>query len=384
MTLGWLFYLAVVTLVLTVATAIEFAVGNRTFRALATVPPLNDASSPRVSIIIAARNESRKIEPALQSVLAQDYPNYEIIVVNDRSTDDTGEIVRRMAASEQSMRVITVNELPPRWLGKNHALNAGAGQATGELLLFTDADVMMETTTLGRAVNMLRISGLDHLAVTPRMAMPGVFLNMFGGAFTIFFGLYAKPWKARDPKSRRHIGIGAFNLIRAEVYRRIGGHSSIAMRPDDDIRLGKIIKTAGYRQDMALGNKLLRVEWYSSVGEIVRGLDKNTFAGVDYNLAVVIAASIGQWAVFVWPVAALFLTSGPTWWLNAAIAAVIGLLYADNAGFHGMKRRHWIGFPVATALFQYTIWRAVLKTLLNGGIDWRGTHYSLADLKGNK
>jgi glycosyltransferase involved in cell wall biosynthesis len=381
MTLGWLFYLAAVTLALVVATAIEFAIGNRTLRALATVPPLSDESLPRVSIIIAARNEGCKIEAALQSVLVQSYPNREIIVVNDRSTDKTGAILQRLAANNPLMRVVTVNELPPHWLGKNHALNIGAGQATGELLLFTDADVIMEATTLSRAVNWLRISGLDHLAITPQMAMPGVLLNMFGGAFTVFFGLYAKPWKARDRRSRRHIGIGAFNLVRTEAYRRVGGHSAIAMRPDDDMRLGKIIKNAGYRQDMALGDRLVHVEWYSSVGEIVRGLEKNVFAGVDYNLAVVIAATIGQLLVFIWPILALFTTDGPTRWLNAAIVVLIGWIYADNAGFHGMKRWHWIGFPITTLLFLYTIWRATLKTLLNDGIDWRGTHYSLAELK---
>jgi glycosyltransferase involved in cell wall biosynthesis len=381
---GLLFYLAAATLVLVLATAIEFAVGNRTFQKLTAIPALSDGLMPRVSIIIAARNESRNIEPALRSVLAQDYANREIIVVNDRSTDDTGAILQRMAANNPSMRVVTVSDLPPHWLGKNYALHIGAERATGELLLFTDADVMMEKTTLSRAVNLLSSSRLDHLAVTPRMAMPGVLLSMFGGAFIVFFNLYAKPWKARDPKSKRHIGIGAFNLIRAEVYRRAGGHCAIAMRPDDDLRLGRIIKRAGYRQDLALGGALLHVEWYSSVGEIIRGLEKNTFASVDYNLVIVIAASIGQLLIFVWPVIALIVTNGPTRWLNAAILAVIGLIYADNAGFHGMKRWHWIGLPITALLFQYTIWRATLKALLNGGIDWRGTHYSLADLKKNK
>jgi hypothetical protein len=156
------------------------------------------------------------------------------------------------------------------------------------------------------------------------------------------------------------------------------------MRPDDDIKLGKIIKRAGGRQELLLGEGLLTVEWYSSVGELVRGLEKNTFAGVDYKIGMVVVASVVQFVGLIWPVVALFVTSGATWWLNAGCVGVIAVLYADNAGFHGLKRWHWIGFPVTAVLFQYIVWRATLKTLFNDGINWRGTHYSLAELKANK
>src|SRR6185295_6833385 len=107
---------------------------------------------------------------------------------------------------------------------------------------------------------------------------------------------------------------------------------------------------------------MITVEWYSSLRELVKGLEKNTFAGVEYNLALVAAASIAQSVAFVWPVIALFVTTGLTWWLNVAIIAVIVVLYIDNAPFHGLKRWHWIGFPLTSILFQYIIWNATLKT----------------------
>ena len=176
----------------------------------------------------------------------------------------------------------------------------------------------MEHSVISRAVAYLHRKEIDHLAITPQLRMPGLVLGMFGGAFALFFGLYAKPWKARDPKSPRHIGIGAFNLVRADAYRAIGGHRAIAMRPDDDMKLGKLIKMHGFHQDLVLGDGLITVEWYSSVGELIRGLEKNTFAGVEYNLGIVVASSIAQLVVFIWPLVALTLTHGATWWLTSS------------------------------------------------------------------
>jgi len=381
---SFLFWLAATTLLLVMAITIAFAVGNRSFRRLKNLPPLPWSNAPKVSVIVAARNEARKIEQGLRSLLGQDYPNLEFIVVNDRSTDETGSILNRMAEKNPRLHVEHVAELPSGWLGKTHALHRGADLATGEFLLFTDADVVMERSVISRAVGYVHRENVDHLAIAPQVRMPGVFLNMFGGAFALFFGMYAQPWKASNPKSPRHIGIGAFNLMRAETYRAVGGHRPIAMRPDDDMKLGKLLKKHNVRQEMLLGDGLITVEWYSSVGELVCGLEKNSFAGLEYNLATVVAAGIVQLAVFDWPVLALALTRGVSWWLNVAIVGLLMLLYVDNARCHGLKRWHCVGLPVAAALFVYMIWRATLKTLVHGGIDWRGTHYSLRELKANK
>ena len=371
-------------LVFVLGTTVEFAIGNRSLAHLKNVTPFQGDKPPKVSIVVAARNEARKIESALRSVLAQDYPNLEFIFVDDRSTDETGKILDRLATQDARVRVVHITELPGHWLGKNHAQHFGAGQSSGELILFTDADVIMEPSIISRAVACLCDKKIDHLAITPHLQMPGLLLNMFGGAFALFFGLYAKPWKARDPKSPRHIGIGAFNLVRAEAYRASGGHQAIAMRPDDDMKLGKLLKQHGFKQDLLLSDGLMTVEWYSSLGELIHGLEKNTFAGVEYSLLIVVASSLAQFFVFLWPLVALFFTHGALWWLNLAIIGSLAILYMDNARCHGAKRWHCVGFPVPALLFQYIIWRATLLTLVNDGIDWRGTHYSLQELKANK
>lgn len=380
---AFLFYLALATLLLHVATAIQVQLGNRSIRHLRDQPPLA-GPLPRVSIIIPARNEERNLEEALRSVLALDYDNLEIDVVDDRSTDRTGEILDRMAAAEPRLRVIHVKDLPQRWLGKNHALWLGAEKATGELLLFTDADVVLEPSTLRRAVGVMTKDGLDHLTASPEIERPSVWFEMFIGTFSLFFSLFTKPWKVKDPNSRSHVGIGAFNLVRAAAYRAAGGHRAIAMRPDDDLKLGKLLKTRGFRQEFVFGQGMLRVEWYASVRELIQGLMKNAFSAVDYRVSVVFFSSLTQLAIMVWPFLALFLTSGATRWLNLGSVLVLFLLGWVNAPLAGVRRWHGIGFPVATLLFNYIVWRATLTTLKNDGIDWRGTHYPLAELKANK
>jgi glycosyltransferase involved in cell wall biosynthesis len=384
---SFLLVLALATLLLHLATAIEIRRGNRSIRFLKDLPPLA-GPLPRVSILIPARNEERNLEEALRSVLALDYDNLEIDVVDDRSTDRTGEILDRMARMDPRLRVVHVRELPPGWLGKNHALWLGAEKATGEFLLFTDADVVLAPSALRRAVGAMVADRLDHLTASPEIARPSALFEMFIGAFALFFALFTRPWKAKDPQSPHHVGIGAFNLVRASAYRAAGGHQAIAMRPDDDLKLGKLLKKNGFRPEFVFGQGALRVEWYASVRELIQGLMKNAFSGVDYRVSVVVVATVAQLAAWVWPFLALVLTSGlvsgPTRWLNlASVLVLLGLCWI-NAPLAGVRRWHGVGFPLATLLFLYIVWRAMLLTLWNGGIDWRGTHYSLAELKANK
>lgn len=411
-----LFWLAAATLAVYAIAAIDVMVGSRSVRSLRDIPPEgwrryrsgvpseSSAAAPRVSVVIAARNEARNLREALGSILALDYPDHEVIVVDDRSEDGTAEILRELTAASPSERasetapettsrraehgprlqVLRVTELPPGWLGKNHALWEGSRLATGELILFTDADVVMEPSALARAVALLEGHRLDHLAVTPRMEMRGTLLSMFGVAFMLFFSLFARPWKARDPRSRCHIGIGAFNLIRAAAYRAVGGHATIRMRPDDDLKLGKILKKAGFRQEVAYGADFISVEWYTTLREAVRGLEKNVFAGCDYRVSVALSGVLFHLAASVWPYIAVFVTEGATRVLYGAVVVLLTALLADLAGFHRARRWHAIGFPVTAAIFAWIVLRTTALNLLRGGITWRGTFYPLGELRANR
>ena len=382
--MSFLFWIALITFLLYLVAALDLLRGNRSVQALRDVPPFPGNNPARVSIIVPARNEQRNIRAALQSLLGLEYPDYELIVVDDRSEDSTGRILDEMAASSPRLKVIHIDRLPHGWLGKNHALWVGSRVASGELFLFTDADIVMEPTLLTRAVAFLEGNRLDHLAATPSMRMPTLFLSMFGASFIIFFSLFTRPWKARDPKSPCHIGIGAFNLLRREVYYKVGGHETIRLRPDDDIKLGKIVKKGGFRQDVAYAPEFMAVEWYSSVAEVIKGLEKNAFSGADYNIPLVLAGSLFHIVCSIWPFLALFVVHGAVQIMYIAVIGLIVISFADSARFHRARAWHVIGYPLTTALFVFILLRTMLLNLVQGGIYWRGTFYSLRELKANK
>ena len=375
---------AAASLVFFVAFGIDLYFGSRSTARLPDIVPGHPASWPRLSVVIPARNEERNVQEALQSILEQDYPNIEFMVINDRSTDGTGAILASMARRDPRLQVIEISDLPAGWLGKNFALYRGAQTATGELILFADADVVMDPTSLTRAVTYFLRRHLDHLAILPEIRMPGALLGMLMSAFGIIFSLYARPWKAKDPKSKRFIGVGAFNLVSAPAYRAAGTHEAIAMRPDDDIKLGKLLKKQGYHQEMMFGSGMMHVEWYSSVREMIDGLMKNSFSGVEYSIAAGIAAGFALLLGLVWPFLGVFLTRGDARLLNLGVCLVLLFITADSNHFHGLPRWYAFGLPLGGALFAYVLWKAMLRTLREGGIRWRGTYYPLAKLKANK
>lgn len=377
-------WLAASTLILTAVAACDIFRGNRSVRALRDISSENPPSRLMVAIIVAARNEQRNIREALHSLLNLQYPSYEVIVVDDRSDDATGSILDEMASGNHLLKVIHLETLPEGWLGKNHALWYGSKHVSGNLLLFTDADIVMEPTALTRAVNYLTDNGLDHLAASPSMRMPTHLLGMFGAAFIVIFSLFARPWKASDPKSYFHIGIGAFNLIRTDVYRSIGGHETIRLRPDDDIKLGRIIKKSGFRQDIVFAPEFLVVEWYASMGEVIKGLEKNAFSGTDYRVSLVLAGVLFHSLCSIWPFVALFVTGGMTLAFYGIVVAIILFTVADSARFHRSNPWYAIGYPLTSALFVFIMLRTMILNLIQGGIYWRGTFYSLKELKSNR
>jgi glycosyltransferase involved in cell wall biosynthesis len=376
--------LGILTLAIYVKTCADIAIEGRRIVRLDRLEPIDAAAAPRVSAIIPACNEERHIESALTSVLAQQYPDLEVIAINDRSTDATGAILDRIAMTNPRLKAVHIRELPPGWLGKNHALQYGADRSSGEWLLFTDADVIMDPTTIARAVRFAVERPVDHLAVPPKAVVGGFLSKIFLGGFALLFTMHTKPWKVSDPDASAHIGIGAFNLVRASAYRAVGGHAPIAMRPDDDLKLGKILKQRRFRQEIAFGTRLMRVEWYGSFGEMREGLMKNMFSVVNYNLALALLGCLAQFLLFVWPVLAVWITNGVVRWVN--VAALIALLIAAalNSGIVGIA--WWWGFtiPLAALISIYLGSRAAFLTLWNDGIRWRGTRYPLEELRRNR
>ncbi|MGN6702415.1 MAG: glycosyltransferase [Burkholderiaceae bacterium] len=370
---------SVLVFIATCAAAAVLVAGGRRLRALRDVPPIDDLRAPSMSVIVAALNEAGTIEPALRSLLALDYPDLEIVAVDDRSTDATPAILDRLAADYPRLRVLHVEHLPAGWLGKNHALWQAAQSARGEYLLFTDADVHFEASALRRAARHCRAHALDHLSVFPSMPSGTLLLDMLMLQFGVGFLLRYRPWKVQS-SGRHYLGQGAFNMVRHDAYRAAGGHAAIPMAVIDDMMLGQLMKRHGCRQDVLIGQDMLSVRWYPNVRAMFAGLRKNIFAAFDYRLPPLIAASAGLAAIGIWPWLGLA-AGGATRAVNLATIAVNLLLYGGMARTAGWSLACLLWLPLATPLTLAMWWQACLLTLARGGIVWRGTRYPLAELR---
>ncbi|MBW6521191.1 MAG: glycosyltransferase family 2 protein [Desulfoarculaceae bacterium] len=359
---------------------VNIVFGSRRLGSLGDITPTAATDGPLVSIIVPACNEAETIAPALATLLAQEYARLEIIVVNDRSTDGTGEILREMQRCHPGLIILDIRELPSGWLGKHHALHCGASLAKGEILLFTDADIHMTPDAVARAVHRLEQAGLDHLCLLFKNKAKGWLLNSFildaaGGLFLLF-----KPWLASNPKSRRFMGVGAFNMVRRQVYEQVGGHAAIKSHPIDDLMLGKIIKEAGLRQECLSGYDFVTVEWYRSTGAMIDGLMKNIFALANFNTTLALAGALGVTLLTILPPWGVLLCHGPSR-LLFALTVALRLAFFSQAARHG-GLSPWLA-PAALItpyITVYTILKAIFTTLKNKGITWRGSRYSLEEL----
>jgi glycosyltransferase involved in cell wall biosynthesis len=375
------FLFSLFCLILILAISVELARGYKSLGRLADTKGWEELPGPLVSIIVPACNEEDSIEDGLRSLCCQRYPNLEILVVNDRSTDSTGQVIDKVRRDYPSVKVLTVTTLPAGWLGKPHAMQTGARAARGDYLLFTDADVCLEETVISRSVRAMQEGGLDHLALIFSNSGGSLLLNTLindVGAGLLFL---VKPWKAKDPGSRFFVGVGAFNMVRSSAYREFGGHESLRMQVIDDVFLGKRIKQYGFRQDCLMAQDFVTLPWYKTVAQMVSGLMKNVYGFFHYRAWMALAAVTGIIAVVILPVWFIFLSTGIARYLF--LLAVMIRIIGVGAG---MART---GVPVIAALYLfltpyiciYIILRAVWLAHHSGGITWRDTFYPLAELR---
>ena len=377
------FWLAIISLFLTVACTLNVVLGMRRMVTLDDVPHLQQENVPKVSVIIPACNEAATIEPALKSIFAMDYADLEVIVVNDRSVDQTGVVLEQMQKQYPGLQIHDISVLPEGWLGKNHALQYGAERARGEYLLFTDADIIMENSSISRAMRHMLENKLDHMSMIFKNIAPGGLLNALildaGGGLMLLL----KPWKAKDPNSKRYMGVGAFNLVKSTVYKAIDGHKTIAMNPIDDVMLGKVIKHSGFSQDCLLGHNFIQAEWYVDVRDFINGLMKNTFAFCNYNMANVLFGDLIIMIISILPLFAIFFTSGMTRGLFGSAVMVRMLSFAGGFSYTGINPWYSVWALVTPYVYIYITLKAAITTTINRGITWRGTYYSLDELKAN-
>ena len=376
-----LFWLAIVTLALWLAIGAWWARGVTRMTQLSRWSGAEPGVWPTVTVVVAARDEEGAVEAATRSLLQLDYPELEVVVVDDRSNDATGRILDDLAAGAARLRVERVERLPEGWLGKTHALHVGARGARGSWLLFSDADVHFAPSALRRAVSYALARDLDHLAALPRFVAAGPFVGAFMGAFALLFSIYTRLWNAADPTSDAAVGIGAFGLVRRDAYDRIGGHASVRMRPDDDLALGEALKAAGARQEAVFASELVEVAWYRDVRSAIRGMRKNAFAGLDFSVTRAVAVVIALLATHVFPFAAVFFTNGPTRWAFLAVVATVLATYAWNQRITGHPWAYGLLHPLGVLFLCVAALRSAITALVTGEVEWRGTRYSLDEMR---
>ena len=370
--------------------------------------PVAASGNPRVSIIVPARNEEETIEQALGTLLALDYDNYEVIAVNDRSTDSTGEIMERVAQVERGqnphpfdklragsvslkngetrmghplLRVVHHRELPPGWLGKTHAMWTAANQASGEWLLFTDADVLFKPDSVRRALAYAESEQADHVVLFPRMIMkrPGEYMMI--AFFQTMFMFGHRPWKVADPSTDDHMGVGAFNLVRRRVYDAVGTYEALRMEVLDDMKLGKVVKKAGFAQRNVFGGDLISIRWAKGAMGVVNNLTKNFFAVLSFQWLRTLVSAFGLAFLNLMPFFGFWAAHG---WARAPYAVALGSMFVIYVGMSlrsGVPPYYFFLHPVSTVLFIYSLLRSMVLTLWDDGITWRGTKYPLEELR---
>jgi len=363
-----------------------------TARGLPTVPNLLDPAydrpptgTPLLTVIVPARNEALNIGLCLGSLLNQDYPNLRILAVNDRSTDETGAMMETLAhANPARLAVLHVTELPPNWLGKTHAMALAARQAISEqnpdFLLFTDADILFAPEILRRSLAQVVATGADHFVILPTTLAKTAGEAMILSYLQVMSMWAARLWRIADPKAKRDaLGVGAFNMIRTTTYLDLGGFDATPMEVLEDLTLGRRVKAAGLRQRVAVAPGAVCVHWAAGLFGIVNGMTKNLFAFFRFRPVLLLGGI--AWFTLVCLAPVVFLAIPGT--RIPAILALLGVvgLYVLSGRVSRISPWTVVAFPLSAALFVYSLLRSMVITLKNGGVEWRGTFYSLADLR---
>lgn len=346
--------------------------------------PLSDpAIWPKLSVIVPARDEGPHISAGLRSLLASDYPHLEIVAIDDRSRDNTGQVMDELAATDSRLKVIHVSELPEGWLGKNHAMHLGQQAAEGDWLLFTDGDVLFAPDALRRSMRFVVHESLDFLSLFPRMIPGGYWENALITFFSLAFMGGTKPYLVRSKDKAAYVGIGAFNLVRKSAYLTCGGHTQLRLEILDDVRLGQMFKDHNFACDILIGGPFVSVRWQHSLWGAIKGLEKNGFAALGFSTCKLMLVTLALLTGALLPYVMLAVFPDVR---GSGYLATILLMHAIF-GFLGLRMANsywlWPVFPIALLLTQFAFVRSGWVTLRQGGVRWRDTFYPIELLREN-
>lgn len=349
------------------------------------IEDLPPASGIPLTIVIPARNEAIQVETVVRSILASNYQPLEVIVVDDRSTDDTAAIVRRIAAEDGRLRLIEGEPLPAGWYGKPWACQQGANGSSSELILFTDADTIHAPGLHGHAVAALLAAKADLLTVAPRQLVVGFWERVIMPQVWVMLGLRFHPDvvnKARRP--RDVIANGQFMLFRRATYDALGGHASVRGDVVEDLAFGRRVAASGRTLRFMFAYESMQTRMYRSLREIIEGWSKNLYIGgrLSYSEEPLLRA-LAPFGMMLheafWLLPPLVLIAGlagltPALLAPAAIATGLGVLFWGLVAL-GMMAPLWYGllYPVGAAMTLYILVRSMRRGRRQ--VEWRGRVY---------
>jgi chlorobactene glucosyltransferase len=337
-------------------------------------------------VIVPARNEARNIVPCVSSILATTYPQLELIVVDDHSTDGTGDLARQTIGSDSRARVITPPPLPADWFGKQWACAAGAGEASGEILLFTDADTRHAPELLVRAVNALRARRTDLLSVVGRQETGSFWEHLIQPQV---FGMLASrygntEWIERSPFVHDKIANGQCFLMTRNAYEAVGGHASVRHNVAEDLLLAQHVFRAGRKVSAVIGSDYLVTRMYTSLGELLRGWGKNLYAGGRYatpggrvGRALYPFLLVPSSGLLLLPFLIILLAATGSihrsWIVDGIIAWLIVSAWGALVQWWSRGRPLLAPlYPLGTLVFMYITASAVLR---GRNVEWKGRRY---------
>lgn len=333
---------------------------------------------PLVSVLVPARNEEENIRRCLQSLLAQDYPRLEVLVLDDCSTDGTWDTINELASRDPRVKALRGSPPPPGWVGKNWACHQLSEKAQGELLVFTDADTLHRPGCIGSAVAAQRETGADLLTAFPRQEMHSwgerLIVPILGWSTLSFFPLFLAH-RLKSPSLT--VTIGQFMLFRREAYRAIGGHAAVRGAVADDFVLGRAVKAAGMRWWFLDGSDSLTCRMYRSLPSAYRGLVKSLLPA--FGNRVLFFAFVWSWlaVVFLEPPVVLFLSALGTTRSAAALHLAVlevglSLLLWTLVVLRLRYPAHLvILYPLVIAAAVVTAFSSLLAAL-RGKVLWKG------------
>jgi len=353
-------------------------------------PALPPQNAPLISVCIPARNEEHNIGRCVESVLVQDYPNFEVIVLDDRSTDSTPLILNGLASRHSRLKVIHGSDLPPDWAGKPHALCQAAKFARGQWLCFIDADTFIAPNTLSACYVKAIETKADLFTIMTRQIMGTFWERVIMPLVMTALSVGFSPRKVNDPNRRDAIANGQFIMIRRSVYDAIGGHESIKDQIVEDKAISERVKWGGYRLIVADGTQMAQTRMYTSFPAMWEGWTKNIYLGLSDHPSMLLLGAFGAIVALIaallmpiWPLLGLiwFLNGGGWLALGVIVKSLIvwlALLVARGFTARGMGIPFWYAFttPLGAGIFAAMMLTSAWKVLSGKGVTWKGRLYS--------